>query len=39
MREVLKALGRMENVRVLYHGKIRGEIIPSGSQEKHKTLD
>lgn len=39
MREVLKALGRREKVRILYHGKIRGEIVPPGNQEKHKTTD
>lgn len=28
MRNVLKALDRRERVRILYHGKVKGEIIP-----------
>ncbi len=39
MREVLKALSRREKVRILYHGKIRGEIVPPGNLEKNKTVD
>ena len=30
MKEVLKALDRREKVTLLYHGKIKGMIIPSG---------
>jgi hypothetical protein len=28
MRNVLNALNRRERVRILYHGKVKGEIIP-----------
>jgi hypothetical protein len=31
MRNVLSALNRREKVRILYHGKVKGEIIPSKS--------
>ena len=31
MNEVLKALDRNETVSVLYHGKVKGVITPSGS--------
>lgn len=31
MREVLEALDRREKVSVLFHGKVKGEIIPVGS--------
>jgi len=30
MNEVLKALDRNEKVSVLYHGKVKGVIIPAG---------
>ena len=33
MAEVLKALDRRESVRVLFHGKPRGLIIPEGSSQ------
>ncbi len=29
MREVPKALSRRENVRILYRGKVKGEIVPT----------
>jgi hypothetical protein len=28
MRNVLNALNRREKVRILYHGKVKGEIVP-----------
>ncbi|MBW1829799.1 MAG: type II toxin-antitoxin system Phd/YefM family antitoxin, partial [Deltaproteobacteria bacterium] len=31
MKEVLKALDRREKVTLLYHGKIKGIIVPSGT--------
>ncbi len=33
MNEVLKALDRRENVTLLYHGKIKGTIIPVGGKK------
>ncbi len=32
MKEVLKALERNERVRILYHGKVKGIIMPSGHE-------
>ncbi len=32
MKDVLKALSRRENVRILYHGKEKGVIIPVDSK-------
>ncbi len=32
MREVLRALERRETVTILYHGKVRGTIVPAGEQ-------
>jgi len=37
MRNVLNALNRRERVRILYHGKVKGEIIPSKGNSKIKT--
>jgi len=37
MKDVLKALGRNERVSVLYHGKIRGIIVPHG-KKKNDTI-
>jgi hypothetical protein len=34
MRNVLNALNRREKVRILYHGKLKGEIIPSRRKNK-----
>lgn len=39
MRDVLKALDRREKVRILYHGKIKGEIIPAKSDTTVKTVN
>jgi antitoxin (DNA-binding transcriptional repressor) of toxin-antitoxin stability system len=33
MADVLKALDRREEVRVLYHGKPKGRIVPEGRSE------
>ncbi|MBF0532412.1 MAG: type II toxin-antitoxin system Phd/YefM family antitoxin [Candidatus Omnitrophica bacterium] len=30
MRDILKALDRRERVQILYHGRIKGEIVPAG---------
>jgi hypothetical protein len=37
MKNVLSALNRRERVRILYHGKVKGEIIPSKGNSKIKT--
>lgn len=37
MKNVLTALNRRERVRILYHGKVKGEIIPSKGNRKIKT--
>jgi hypothetical protein len=37
MRSVLNALNRREKVRILYHGKVKGEIIPSKGDSKLKS--
>ena len=34
MKEVLKALDRREKITLLYHGKIKGMIVPSGGDNK-----
>jgi len=39
MRDVLKALNRRERVRIFYHGKIKGEIVPSKGKSLMKTVD
>jgi hypothetical protein len=39
MREVLKALNRRERINILYHGKLKGTIIPAGGKEKKKVAD
>lgn len=36
MKEVLKALDKNERVTVLYHGKVKGTIIPSNTKTKKK---
>ena len=30
MKDILKAISRRERVQILYHGRIKGEIIPAG---------
>jgi len=37
MRNVLSALNRREKVRILYHGKVKGEIIPAKGNGLLKT--
>ncbi len=37
MRDVLRALNRRERVSILYHGKIKGEIIPSKQKNSLKS--
>jgi hypothetical protein len=37
MRNVLTALNRREKVRILYHGKVKGEIIPCKGNSTTKT--
>ncbi|EFK05373.1 toxin-antitoxin system, antitoxin component, PHD family [delta proteobacterium NaphS2] len=39
MNDVLKALGRNEQVTVLYRGKVKGILIPSGQKSKLKITD
>ena len=39
MNDVLKALERNEKVTVLYRGKIKGVLIPSGGKKKMKITD
>jgi antitoxin (DNA-binding transcriptional repressor) of toxin-antitoxin stability system len=36
MKNVLKALKMREKVRILYHGKVQGEIVPIKSQNNQK---
>ena len=36
MNEVIKALDRRETVTILYHGKVKGKIIPSGGEKALK---
>jgi hypothetical protein len=37
MGEVLKALDRRERVSLLYHGKVRGAIVPAGGKGTVRT--
>lgn len=39
MKEVLNALNRRERVRILYHGKLKGEIIPVGLKSVQKSSE
>jgi len=39
MKDVLKALDRNEKVTVLYRGKVKGILIPSGKKTKMKISD
>lgn len=38
MSEVLKALDRRERVSLLYHGKIKGEIVPAAKGQVVRTI-
>lgn len=33
MRDILKALDRREKVKILYHGKLKGVLLPSESHQ------
>ena len=39
MKDVLNAINRRERVRILYHGKVKGEIVPIKSNLTIKTVD
>ena len=39
MSEVLSALERREQVTILYHGKVKGTIIPAGEARPGKVAD
>lgn len=39
MSEVLKALDRRERVSLLYHGKIKGAIVPVAERQVVRTMD
>jgi hypothetical protein len=39
MKDVLLALSRNEKVTVLYRGKVKGVLIPSGEKKKMKISD
>lgn len=39
MNDVLKALDRNEQVTVLYRGKVKGILIPSGKKTQMKIMD
>jgi hypothetical protein len=39
MKDVLNALNRRERVRILYHGKLKGEIIPVGLKPVQKSSE
>ncbi len=39
MKEVLRALDRHETVEILYHGKLKGKIIPVIRTSKRKITD
>lgn len=39
MKEVLKALDRNEEVQILYHGKLKGTILPYRKEVKKKVSE
>ncbi len=39
MNEVLKALDRREKITLLYHGKVKGTIIPAGGKKTMHVKD
>ncbi len=39
MSDVLKALERNEKITVLYHGKVKGVIVPAGREQHKKITD
>ena len=39
MKDVLEALERRESVKILYHGKVKGTIVPASGCQKAKMTD
>lgn len=39
MKDVLEALERRETVKILYHGKVKGTIVPVSESRKKKITD
>lgn len=39
MKDVLRALDRNETVEILYHGKLKGTIIPVSKKTKKRVVD
>jgi hypothetical protein len=39
MNKVLKALARKERVKILFHGRVKGTIIPEKSQQHSRIAD
>ena len=39
MNEVLKALDKRETVTILFHGKVKGKIVPTGAEKSIKAKD
>jgi antitoxin (DNA-binding transcriptional repressor) of toxin-antitoxin stability system len=39
MKDVLKALDRKEEVTILYHGKVKGVIVPINERKQKKVKD
>jgi len=38
-KQILAALARRETVAVLYHGKVKGRLVPASSRESKKVQD
>jgi hypothetical protein len=39
MKDVLEALERREAVKILYHGKVKGTIVPASGSQKARMVD
>ena len=39
MKDVLDALERRESIRILYHGRLKGTIVPISEKRKGKMID
>ena len=39
MKDVLEALERRESVKILYHGKVKGTIVPASGCQKARMTD
>ena len=39
MKDVLRALSRRERVKILYHGKVTGTIVPNTTDERRKVAE